>query len=154
MTEQNKSSETTREMSKGMVCAPNHGAAVRGAAQAAGRTNRDKQDDTRDVQARDNIGKVYGSAEYSGRGDEVHSVLCSGWTDSIADSRINFNRMDALFWGAKAPAVGSTFRVCVGSNDVPATVDRHQGPRKECTESEREGGNSGTVTRGFETSTR
>ena len=55
MTEQNKSSETTREMSKGMVCAPNHGAAVRGAAQAAGRPNRDKQDDRRDVQARDNI---------------------------------------------------------------------------------------------------
>ena len=52
MAEQSRSSEATREMSKRMVCAPNHGAAVR--SDAAGRTDRDKQDDRRDVQARDN----------------------------------------------------------------------------------------------------
>ena len=52
MAEQSRSSEATREMSKRMICAPNHGAAVR--CDAAGRIDRDKQDDRRDVQARDN----------------------------------------------------------------------------------------------------
>ena len=52
MAEQSRSNEATREMSKRMVSATNHGAAVK--SDAAGKTNRDKQDDRREVQARDN----------------------------------------------------------------------------------------------------